>query len=138
MPALMPTGLNTEVLPDDILAALFVIAKKKSSKERFAFRGHDYQLQEIFLELSKKYSLLETFVFSDSGPIPYSPILNESVSRLQLSGLVGRENPNYEVVFLTPAAEKYYAEVLEQQFSAEDITQLEQIAQDFLGRVTDV
>ena len=92
-------------------------------------------MQEIFLQL-KKYSLLETFVFSDSGPIPYSPILNESVSRLQLSGLVGRYNPNYEVVFLTPAAEKYYDEVLEQQFSTEDKTQLEQIAEDFLVRVT--
>lgn len=136
MPALTPTGLNTEVLPDDILTALFVIAKKKSSKERLAFRGHDYQLQEIFLQLGKEYSLLKTLVFSDSGPIPYSPILNESMSRLQLSGLVGRYNPNYEVVFLTPAAEKYYDEVLKQQFSAEDITQLEQIAQDFLGRVT--
>lgn len=129
-------------LPDHILAAVLTLAKreleKTAGKKRLAFRSHDFQLQEIFSDLqrAKKYSILDAFVFSDSGPDPYSPALSESVSRLQLSGLIGRENPDYEVVFLRPAADKFYDEVLRSEFAAPDAQrQLSEIASQFLHRV---
>src|SRR5579864_4875497 len=104
------------LLPDNILNAIFTLAKRESNENRFAFRGHDFELQQIFhkLEGTGQYPILKPFVFSDRGPEPYSPVLNESVSRLQLSGLIGRENPDYEVLFLRPAAEKFYDEILAQ------------------------
>src|SRR6266700_16520 len=105
----MPVAQHV-ILPDHILSAVLALAKQElvkndPSKTRLAFRSHNFQFQEIFNELRQtdKYSLLDAFVFSDIGPEPYSPALNESVSRLQLSGLIGRENPDYEVVFLRPA-----------------------------------
>jgi hypothetical protein len=135
-------AIQSVVLPDHILAAVLTLAKreleKSSATERLAFRSHDYQLQEIFHELQqeKKYSILEPFVFSDSGPEPYSPALSESVSRLQLSGLIGRENPEYQVVFLRPAADQFYDEVLSTEFGAPEIQQqLTEIASRFLDRV---
>ncbi len=103
------TTAQSTILPDHILSAVLALAQdqfhEKTGKDRLAFRSHDYQLQEIFSDLRKtnKYPLLDAFVFSDSGPEPYSPALNESVSRLQLSGLIGRENPDYEVVFVQPS-----------------------------------
>jgi len=105
----MPASQNA-ALPDHILAAVLTLAKRemlnKQPKEtRFAFHSDDSQLQEIFSELQKDYRILDAFVFSDSGPEPYSPALEESVSSLQLSGLIGRENPEYEVVFLQPSAD---------------------------------
>lgn len=127
---------QTTLLPDHVLSAVLALAKKKLSK-RLAFRSHDYQLQEIFSDLtgSGKYPVLNSFVFSDGGPEPFSPILNESVSRLQLSGLIGRENPDYEVVFLSSAAEEFYEKVLQQQLSPGEIGQLNEIAEQFLKRV---
>jgi hypothetical protein len=74
-------------------------------------------------------------VFSDSGPEPYSPALNESVSRLQLSGLIGRENPDYEIVFLRPAADGFFDDVLRDEFDKPQVEQLTKIASEFLKRV---
>jgi hypothetical protein len=132
----VPATQNT-ILPDHILAAVLTLAKKESKQKRFAFQSYDFQLQKVFSDLqkTKKYSLLDAFVFSDSGPEPYSPVLNESVSRLQLSGLIGRENPDYEVVFLQEAADQFYKEVLSFEFGAPEIQQLTEIASQFLRRV---
>jgi hypothetical protein len=126
------------ILPDHVLNAILTLAKRKSSRDRLAFRGHDYQIQEIFADLaaSEHYSVLKPFVFSDSGPEPYSPALNESVTRLQLSGLIGRENPDYAVVFLRPAAERFFDEVIASNLSKEEIQELEEIAEHFLGKIT--
>jgi hypothetical protein len=132
----MPAA-RSAILPDHVLSAILTLAKRESKEPRFAFRGHDYQLQEVFSELTRmgKYPILSGFVFSDTGPEPYSPVLNESVSKLQLSGLIGRENPDYEVLFLRPAAEKFYDEILAQGLSSDDQAQLREIAAEFLNRV---
>jgi hypothetical protein len=121
------------LLPDDILTAILALAKQSSSEERLAFKGHDYALQKVVRQLAQEYHnrLLDPFVFSDSGPEPYSPALSESISRLQLSGLVGRENPDYEVLFLRPAAEKYFEEELKPRFSVNEIKDLRAMAQRF-------
>lgn len=126
-----------KLLPDDILTALLALAKQKSGKERLAFRGHDSDLQKSFRNLSSTCGnrLLEPFVFSNSGPEPYSPVLNECFSRLQLSGLVGRENPDYEVVFLRPSAETYFTEYLSHRFSKDEMEMLGQTADCFLKLV---
>jgi hypothetical protein len=135
----MPASQNA-VLPDHILAAVLTLAKRemiKQSKEtRFAFHSDDSQLQGIFSELQKDYRILDAFVFSDSGPEPYSPALEESVSRLQLSGLIGRENPDYEVVFLQPSADGFFDDVLAAEFDGHQLDQLAKIASAFLKRVT--
>jgi hypothetical protein len=140
----MPAAQST-FLPDHVLSAVLTLAErelrsKDPSKTRLAFRSHDFQLQEIFNQLRQcgKYSLLEPFVFSDSGPEPYSPALNESVSRLQLSGLIGRENPDYEVVFLRPAAVRFFEEVLASEFDGDQLQQLTEIASRFLERANKV
>lgn len=130
------------VLPDHILSAVLTLAqrellRKDQSKTRLAFRSHDFLLQEIFFELqkTKKFEILNAFVFSDSAPDPYSPALNESVSRLQLAGLIGRENPDYEVVFLRPAADQFYDKVLTSEFTEKDIRELTEVASQFLQRI---
>src|SRR5260370_32773869 len=107
----MTAPIDTSILPDHVLSAILTVAKRrKVPAGRFAFRGHDYALQRVFNELRRECNsaLLDAFVFSDTGPVPYSPILNDSVSKLQLSGLIGHENPDYEVLFLSRSAEAFY------------------------------
>lgn len=132
------------VLPDHILSAVLVLAEKQHREKagectRLAFRSHDFQLQEIFRDLRKsnKYPILDAFV-SDCGPEPYSPALNESVSRLQLSGLIGRENPDYEVVFVRPAADRFFSQILRRSLSEPEMSQLSEVASKFLERVVTV
>ena len=130
------------ILPDHVLSAVLVLAEKEHAEKnrgqgRLSFRSHDFELQEIFhtLRKTRKYPILEAFVFSDSGPKPYSPALNESVSRLQLSGLIGRENPDYEVVFVQPAADRFFDEVLAKELEPSDIAELKEVASKFLESV---
>lgn len=135
----MATSAQAYILPDDILSAILELARRqaKEKEDRLAFRGHDKDLQQIFFDLSQKpeYSLLRHFVFSRSGPRPYSPALSDSVSKLQLAGLLGRENPDYEVLFTTPSAIEFYDDVLSKQFPPEQINQLREIAKEFLSRI---
>jgi hypothetical protein len=131
------TFAPTDTLPDDILGAILELARLETHGKRLAFRGHDVDLQRIFHELSQNpdYGLLRQFVFSSSGPRPYSPALSDSVSKLQLGGLLARENPDYEVLVVTSPATRFYKEVLSRQFSTAEMDQLRQIAKDFLSKV---
>src|SRR5260370_25517798 len=134
----MTTTVTTPILPDHVLSGILTLAKRRKGVERLAFRGHDATLQQVFDELrsERHFPLLEAFVFSDTGPVPYSPILNESVSKLQLSRLIGRENPDYEVLFLRPAAEDFYDKFLSQQLSPGHMTELVQITHPFLAKIS--
>jgi len=121
------------LLPDDILTAILALAKQASGEERFYFPGRDSTLQRVFLKLAQECQskFLDRFVFADSGPEPYSPILSESISRLQLSGFIGRENPDYDFVFLKSAAEQYFDQELRPQLSKADLLELQRVAKGF-------
>ena len=134
----MSATTSSGILAHQILGAILTLAKRErtesGSDSHFAFRGYDFQLQKLFSGLTVKYPLLGAFVFSNSGPDPYSPILNESVSKLQLAGLIGRENPDYEIILLRPAADKFYSD-LEKRLSPDDISQLKDAAHEFLTNI---
>ena len=126
------------VSPDDLLTAILALARKDSGQETFRFRGHDSDLQAIFRHLVDQSgsSLLSSFVYSYSGPEPYCPTLTEAVSRLQLAGLLGRENPDYQVILVRPAAGEYFDNVLRHHLTADDIDELDQVARRFLDIVS--
>ena len=133
----MATSTHSNLLPDDVLTAILELARQEASIDRLAFRGHDEDLQRIFFDLSKdpRRGLLRNFVFSKSGPRAYSPALSDSVSKLQLAGLLGRQNPDYEILFTTPSATRFFNEVLSRRFSSDDIDQLREIAREFVSMV---
>ncbi|MGB7591953.1 MAG: hypothetical protein WBO19_12005 [Terriglobia bacterium] len=127
----------TDILPDDILTAILELARRSSNQKHLTFRGHDSELQRLFWKLAQSCHnrFLEPFVFSDRGPEPYSPVLTESISRLQLSAFVGRDNPDYEVLFLRPAAEEYFDNELQTRLSKQDMGELQRVAEGFLSLI---
>jgi hypothetical protein len=136
----MATSAPSYILPDDVLSAVLELARREIGKDRLAFPGHDEDLQRIFSELSQdsKYDLLRQFVFSSAGPRRYSPALSDSVSKLQLAGLLGRQNPDYEILFTTPSAIRFYDEVLSRKFSKGQIGQLREVAVKFLSQISPI
>jgi len=129
--------LDPETLPDDILAAIFTLAEHQAG-ERLRFRGHDFDLQRIFKELADQFPVVrEHFVFSSTGPFPYSPVLAESISRLQLAGLIGRENPDFEFLFLKPSAVGYFDQLISKRLDPVILKQLEEAAKAFYRKVND-
>lgn len=131
------THAGPDLLPDDILAAILTLAEQHAGEGRFRFKGHDFQLQKVFKELADEFPVVRThFVFSSTGPFPYSPVLTESVSRLQLSGLIGRENPDFEYLFLKPSAKQYFEQQIAKRLASRLLEQLTQVAEEFHKRVT--
>jgi hypothetical protein len=128
-------ALSRPVLPDDILSAVLTLAARHRGDPRFTFRAHDSIMQGVFRDLTGRFeSLRAYFVFSDSGPEPYSPALNDAFARLQLAGLIGRQNPDYEYVFLRPAADEYYESELKPRLTPDLQAQLDEIAKAFAER----
>jgi len=137
----MATAANwhaTDMLPDDVLTAVFTLAKEDSNARELTFRGHDSSLQRMFWKLTRtcRNRFLKPFVFSNRGPEPYSPVLSESISRLQLSGFVGRDNPDYEVMLVKPAAEDYFNRELRTHLTEKDLGELRRLAKRFLQLIS--
>jgi len=130
------TTSRPSLAPDDALSAILALATKQHGGGRFAFRAHDSELQEIFSDLAEEYDWLpKVFVFSNTGPRPFSPDLNDSIAKLQLAGLLGRENPDYQIIFLRPAAQGYFDKVLAPRLDKESVEQLERVASAFIAKV---
>ena len=128
---------ESQLPPDDALSAILALATKKHSGSRFAFRAHDSELQDIFRDLAAQYSWLpKVFVFSVSGPRTFSPDLNESIAKLQLAGLLGRENPDYQIIFLRPSAASYFDKVLAPKLTDQMMKDLDAVAEAFVRKIT--
>lgn len=122
---------------DDVLVAIFVAARKVSGCTHF--RAHDHKLQRVFHKLQGKFLWLRCFVFSSNGPEPFSRLLEEAIGNLQLAGLLNRPDlKDWEVIGIKPAAESYFREKLQQQFSVQEQQQLEEIAAAFLEHIAAV
>ncbi|MDA2934041.1 hypothetical protein MYX82_06830 [Acidobacteria bacterium AH-259-D05] len=120
-----------ETIPDDIVAAVLVRAADLcGEKEHFRFPATDSRLQDIMYALAQtgEGDFLKEFVFSDKGLKPYSPLLTEVISRLQLSGIIGRENPDFRVGFLREGAFAYVGQII----SKLDKTKIDSLAKAFL------
>ena len=100
------------VFASDFLIAVLVNIKKASAGRQL-FIDLDYNgFQELWDIIVRDYRfsyLKKLFVFSDSGPIPFCPILQEALEHLQLAGILcwpDRQEPN--IMRLNPSAELYY------------------------------
>lgn len=103
---------------EDILLALLVHATDRGTQPLTA-HGSDIQNAIYAMSTNKQYaSLLTGFVFSSSGPIPYSPAVEDALGRLSTSGMVYRENPRWERLRVTPAAVRFYDERLAKEIGA--------------------
>ena len=142
---------NNECLPQDILLAILAKVKEKSGKERLEFRAHEEKIQRIIhaLQLCRAVfltsgllepgtpDLLSCFVFSDDlVPLSFSPAISDSFEVLSLGGCLCRPYEDWGILRLTRTGEDYFEEVLKNKFSAEELTQLDQIASDFLRFIT--
>lgn len=129
------------VFAEDVLVALLYFAvQEREGDDLREFKSYDFDLQAIFSSLTEEYPVLKKyFLFSKSGPKPFSPALNNALSELQLGGLIARQNPEYQVLVVKPTAQRYVQdhllEVLEDELSGEELQDLQRAAHDFEERV---
>lgn len=115
----------------DILCSILVAASQKSGTRTFTVRHIDFQ--RIFK--NSVNPLMKEVVFSDSGPEPFSPVLDDSLNHLILSGLTCYPDIQHpEQMLIKPSAFEYARE-LDRSFSPTEKEQVDRLADDFLSSV---
>lgn len=128
---------ENDVFPGDRLCTVLVLAKRRLNSKDFSLKAHDYDLQRIFYRIDRQTRGKTGFVFSNSGPVPYSPDLEEDITWLQFSGLTGRPDlQSPEILVLKPQGEAYFNEVLTKRMGKRGIERLERIAGLFAERIS--
>ena len=118
---------------DVFLGILVNLSKKFADPQKLlSIRAHNSRLQGIFYSLKmadQKYDVMEPFVFSDSGPFPYCPVLEEAINQLILGGCISYPfTTDWEVIVLLPAGEKFFEEEGGDRFCKEELEEIEDIA----------
>lgn len=108
---------NKLLSPSDVLCVILVEmdrwASVKNGGRKCVFRAHDYVFQRKFAKLQKEYDILNCFVFSDSGPEPYSTGLENAFTVLSVSGFLHRyDSGNPEPFAVSEATWEYYVHEL--------------------------
>lgn len=126
------------VLASDILAAIFVNLKRHCEKRQLFMKVDYNKFQRIFYELmlrdpESRQCLRNYFVFSDSGPAPFSPLLQKAIAELQLGGIICWPNTQEpDVMRLNPSAEDWYDKVLvantKRKLALQDVITIQKIA----------
>ena len=126
-----------DLFPGDRLCAILVFAQRKLGRKSVAFKARDYDLQRIFYRIDRQTRRGSGFVFSNSGPEPYSPQLEEDLTYLQFSGLTSRPDlQNPEILVLKPYTEDYFDKVLTRRLGESKLKKLEKIAGLFVNRIS--
>src|SRR3989344_9013091 len=115
----------------DILCLMLVVASQKSGTKTFAVRHIDFQ--RIFK--NPIHPLMDEVIFSDHGPEPFSPVLDDSLNHLILSGLTGYPDIQHPEQMLVKSSAFEYARELDKTFSLAEKEQLNRLADKFLFNV---
>jgi|SRR3989344_385651 len=130
---------DTEMLASDILIAILVNIKKLSGQEQLFMRVNYHSLHTIFWSVRTGFETFfeKYFIFSDSGPFPFSPPLQEAIEQLQLAGMIcWPDVQEPDAMRLNLNAENWYYEILmgsgPQSLSRQDVIIVQQIAEKII------
>ena len=127
----MPETVNTASSGQPQLHPDMVIAGILSRVKRYRFTGDAKRIHETFHELKKSFpELLGMFGFASGPAHIFSRALERSLARLQLSRIIGMENPDFETYLIKNAAKSYLSEVF-MRFGPTEQEVLEKMARIF-------
>lgn len=122
--------------PSDIIVAIFVAASTKTEggrDGRCVFLAHNSALQREFWALQKKYrrGVLVNFLFSDSGPDPFSPNLDDAL----LVSLSRYDSGNAEPFMISSPMRTGYLNDIHELFAPEELREISAIADEILRKI---
>ncbi|MFC1613431.1 hypothetical protein ACFL23_03820 [Patescibacteria group bacterium] len=124
-------------VPGDIIGGMFFYFYSESPNLPF-FVGDLKKIHEAIFELRKSYPILKSFPFSEKEVSHFSRLLESVLHRLQLSRIIGMENPDFKRFIVKKPAVKYLEESIIPLFNEEEKQQLKKIGKEFLSRCGDL
>lgn len=117
---------------DDIVAAIIALVPPEQGDK---FEANTRQIHETFHDLRERYSILrDRLNFSQEDVFPFSRQLEEALGTLELSRIIGMENPDYTRYLIKEDGRAFVKERLLPLFSDNERQQLEAMAAEFAQR----
>lgn len=141
----MPKQVVTMAYASNVLVAILVNLKRQCTKKRMVMKVNYNKFHEIFCVLNRYSSVIDLgqflnryFVFSDFGPVPFSPRLQEAIEALQVAGMISLPDLQHpDVMELNLSAENWYEKELlantENRLAHQDVMAAQKIAKLILG-----
>ncbi len=117
---------------DDIVAAIIALVPEEEGDK---FDANTRQIHETFRELRERYTILrDRLNFSQGDIFPFSRQLEEAFATLELSRIIGMENPDYTRYLIKQEGRRFVTERLLPLFSDDEKQQLRSMAEEFAQR----
>lgn len=115
---------------DDVVAAIIALVPNGNR-----FEANTRQIHETFRDLREQYSILQGKLnFSQDDVFPFSRQLEEAFATLELSRIIGMENPDYTRYLIKDEGRRFVTAQLLPLFSDEEQQQLRAMAIEFAQR----
>jgi len=122
---IMEKGKESTYVLDDIIAGMLILTGLSS------FTGKPLDIHRFIYDERRKYTILNSFSFSQDDIHPFSRVLERVLSRLELSRIIGMENPDFDRFIIKPAGIDIIKNDVLPLFAEDEIEQLTGIAEDF-------
>ena len=110
-------------VPDDVVAGVLSFLKVN------LITGNAEPIHRTLSRLRANHAVLQDFTFSSTTRYPFSRLLEEVLTRLQLARVIGMDNPDYDRYRINTSAKKIIQdEVVKRRFTEDERRQLEEIA----------
>jgi len=117
---------------DDVVAAIIALVPQDRGDK---FDANTKQLHETFRDLRDRYTILAGQLnFSEEDVFPFSRQLEEALATLELSRIIGMENPDYTSYLIKDEGRQFVKDRLLPLFAPEEKQQLEEMAGEFARR----
>lgn len=119
----MPTDVS--YVPDDIVAGMLSFFKGDY------FTSDPERIHETIAKARVTYRILEVFPFSKDDAYPFSRLLERVLARLQVSRIIGMDNPTYDRYAIKEEGRKLIKEEILPFFDKEQQEQIRELATYF-------
>jgi hypothetical protein len=116
---------DKEYVPGDVIAAIFYFMHDDF------FTGRRNVIHETIFEARTSFPILQAFPFSKEDVSHFSRTLEDALHRLELSRVIGMENPDFTRFMIKKGAKDYLRERIIPLFNEEEKKQLSEIAKVF-------
>ena len=117
---------------DDIVAAVIALVPESRGDK---FDASTRQIHDAFRDMREHYPILkDQLSFSQEDVFPFSRQLEEAFATLELSRIIGMENPDYTRYLIKPGGRSFVKDRLLPLFAEEEQQQLRDMAEVFAQR----
>lgn len=130
MPQNDKATLDERFLPDDVVAGMLYFYCAELDLNNFT--GKKGKIHEAFFSMKQGHGdLLRRFNFTTDEKYPFSRMLEGVLSRLQLSRIIGMENPYFEKYEVKEKARVYLESIATKRFNEQERKELKEMAKAF-------